>query len=562
MNAFIRYFRSLCLVLGILSGVACGSEINPKAQSVKHDCPKPIGYQFINGQILSMNAENSVYSRMVVENGRIVSLANDQLETVSLPCHTLVDLKGKTVIPGLIDSHVHYVRAGSVAGFDLRDAENTVSVNALLNLIQRQAATLPMDKPVTVIGGITAQQFAESRYPTLEELDAVVPHHLFYAQQGFAGPAFTNSKGRQYFTDKGVSVNEQGQIAAGKQTITAYNILKANQTQQDRVEGLQRLQRYANSLGITTVADQGGVPFPGAGFFNPSEDYQALLDLWLNKLLTVRVRAQRLSFDNTEEAGKVEEYLNNAWTQFGDDFLRITAMGEHIVSFPREGKVNPVYQSKIEKIAAKGWSHEQHSTSAAENNQHLAAIESIHALYPINDLRWSLAHVFELGHDSDLSAINSLKKMGIGLRVQNHGYSFPTDKFPLGRVLGGTNSGPLYRTLMDNGVRLGAGSDGSLLGPLNPWLSIYYMLTGKNSTGQLVNPEQTLSRIEALRLYTIDNAWFTFDEQTLGSLEIGKKADLVVLNKSYLAIPLEEIKSLRSVMTLVDGNIIYSDGSL
>ena len=116
MNTFIRYFRVLCLLLGTLLAAACGSGIDPIAQSVKHDCPEPMGYQFINGQILSMNAENSVYSSMVVENGRVVSVTNDQLETVSLPCHTLVDLKGKTVIPGLIDSHVHYVPFGSVFG--------------------------------------------------------------------------------------------------------------------------------------------------------------------------------------------------------------------------------------------------------------------------------------------------------------------------------------------------------------------------------------------------------------------------------------------------------------
>ncbi len=144
-------------------------------------------------------------------------------------------------------------------------------------------------------------------------------------------------------------------------------------------------------------------------------------------------------------------------------------------------------------------------------------------------------------------------------RVQNQAYSIPTDQFPLGRVLGGDNAGPLYRILIDSGIHMGAGTDGALVGPMNPWLSIYYMVTGRDSGGQLINEGQTLSRLEALRLYTINNAWFSFEEQQIGSLEVGKKADLVVLNADYLNVPEEDIRSLRSMMTMVDGKIVYME---
>lgn len=443
--------------------------------------------------------------------------------------------------------------------FDLRQAENSSSIDELLQLVQEQASIIATDKAITIIGSINPQQFPEKRFPTMSELDAVAPKHLFYAQQGFAGPAFTNSAGQRLFSSKGIKVGNDGSIAQGLPTIMAYKILKSTQTQQDRIDGLQRLQHYANSLGLTTVADQGGVPFPGAGFFDPVKDYQAALSLWQDHQLTVRVRAQRLSYDSSEQPGKVEAFLESAWPQFGDDFFKVTALGEHIVTFPRDGEVNPAYTSKIQAIAAQGWSHEQHSTSVMVNRQHIDAIEFVHKTQPIDQLRWSLAHVFELGHEDDLSSVNRLKAMGMGLRLQNHGYSYPTDTFPLGRMLEGPHSGPLYRTLIDSGIKLGAGSDGPLLGPLNPWLSIYYMVTGKNSAGRLVNPEQTLSRMEALSLYTADNAWFTFDESELGSLEVGKVADLVILNKNYLSVPLEEIKALRSILTMVAGNIVYAD---
>lgn len=558
-----KVFFWLTLILGTGVVTACSNEQDIAQGEVVSTgvqaCTAYSGYELINGRIITMDESDSVVSSLMVENGRIVALGATTNDQESASCHQVIDLAGRTVIPGLIDSHVHFVRAGSAPGHDLRAAETAFSIAELLQLIQTQVQLLPEDQVISIIGGIVPQQFAENRFPTLQELDAVAPNHAVYAQRGFFGPAFTNSVGKQLFVAKGISVAQDGTIEAGKATGAAFMALKATQTDEDRKQGLQRLQKYANSLGLTTVADEGGVLFPGAGFFDPSNDYQAILDLWREQKLTVRIRAQRLSYDSDDQPGKVEDFLDNAWSRFGDEFLKITALGEHIVSFPRNGEVNSAYGSKISHIAMKAWSHEQHSTSFMENQQHIDAIEAVHAKYPITELRWSLSHVFELGHDGDLSAISSLKSMGMGLRVQNHGYSVPTDQFPLGRTLGGANSGPLYRTLVDSGIRLGAGSDGALVGPINPWLSIYYMLSGMDSGGQLVNEGQTLTRLEALSLYTRDNAWFTFDEQDLGSLEVGKTADLAVLNGDYLNLPLAEIKTLGSVLTMVGGIVVYTD---
>jgi len=558
-----KVFFWLTLILGTGIWTACSNEQNNPPNEVNstgnQTCAEHSGYELINGQIITMDENDSVVSSLTVENGHIVALGATKFDQKSASCHRVIDLAGRTVIPGLIDSHVHFVRAGSAPGHDLRAAETAFSIAELLELIRTQAQTLPEDRVITIIGGITQQQFSENRFPTLQELDAVAPNHAVYAQRGFFGPAFTNSAGKKLFAAYGISVAQDGTIEAGKATGAAFMALKASQTDEDRKQGLLRLQRYANSLGLTTVADEGGVLFPGAGFFDPGNDYQTLLDVWRDGGLTVRIRAQRLSYDSDAGPGKVEEYLNHAWPQFGDEFLRTTSLGEHIVSFPQNGQVDPAYGAKIEKIALKGWSHEQHSTSNMENQQHIDAIVAVHAKYPITDLRWSLAHIFELGKDGDLVSINKLKSMGMGVRVQNHGYNVPTDKFPLGRTLNGANSGPLYRTLFDSGIRLGAGSDGALGGPINPWLSIYYMLSGKDSGGLLVNQGQTLTRLEALSLYTRDNAWFTFDEQELGSLEVGKIADLAVLNGDYLNLPLAEIKTLGSVLTMVGGEVVYSD---
>ncbi len=290
-----------------------------------------------------MDKNDSLVSSLTVENGRIVALGAAKMDQESGSCQKVIDLAGRTVIPGLIDSHVHFVRAGSAPGHDLRAAETAFSIAELLALIQTQVQMLPEDRVITIIGGIVPQQFAENRFPTLQELDAVAPKHGVYAQRGFFGPAFTNSVSKQFFSAKGINVAPDGTIEAGKETGAAFMALKASQTNEDRKQGLQRLQRYANSLGLTTIVDQGGVIFPGAGFFDPSNDYQAILDSWREQKLTVRIRAQRLSYDSDDQPGKVEDFLDNAWSRFGDEFLKITALGEHIVSFPRKGEVNSAY---------------------------------------------------------------------------------------------------------------------------------------------------------------------------------------------------------------------------
>jgi predicted amidohydrolase YtcJ len=241
--------------------------------------------------------------------------------------------------------------------------------------------------------------------------------------------------------------------------------------------------------------------------------------------------------------------------------LKTSGLGEHIVTFPREGKVNAAYEGKVGEIARRGWTHEQHSVSDAENVQHFDAMKAAHAKYPITGLRWSLAHVFELGDLNSKINLDELVDMGMGLKLQSQAYVVPTDRFPLGRTLKGKNAGPLYRTLYDRGdIPLGAGTDGPLVVPMNPWFSIYYMTTGKDNQGNLINPGQTLTRLEALSLYTTGSAWFTYTEDQLGSIEQGKLADLVVLSDDYLEIDDEALKDLHSVLTIVDGKIVYRNG--
>jgi len=206
------------------------------------------------------------------------------------------------------------------------------------------------------------------------------------------------------------------------------------------------------------------------------------------------------------------------------------------------------YPAAVKKAAERGWIYQQHTLSTTEDNIAISAWEQLNAQIPIAPLHWSIAHAVTITPQD----IARLKALGAGVAL--HGF----------RYLAGTaaQNGPPYRTIVDSGVKVGAGSDSAQISTLNPWLMLYYMVTGKNSSGELINAGQTLTRQEALRLYTAENGWFTKEEDKLGSIEVGKFADVVVLNDDYFSVPDESLKKLGSVLTVVGGRVVHDAGVL
>lgn len=554
--------RRVVARLWLLVSLVAPACLSVTAQDAGTECGDTAAIALVNARILTMDAGFSEAGAVLIREGRIRQVGADV--PTGDACTEVIDAGGRTVIPGLIDSHIHFVRQGNMPGYAVLDAENATSIAELVAMIGSRARQIPGDEVIAVMGGVDPDQLLpERRLPNLAELDQATTARVVFLQIGFAGPGVTNTPGKALFEGAGVSVGDDGSITMGPQAAKAFGVLRGQQTEVDRVRSIREMMNYANSLGLTTVHDEGGVDFPGAGFFNPELDYDTIVDMWRSSETTVRIRAHFGSADTEVGSGRVESRLNFAWGGLGDGMLKATAFGEHIVTFPRDGVVSEVYDDKVRQIAARGWTHEQHSVSEVENLQHFAGISAAHAQHPISGLRWSLAHVFELGDPRSKFDLDALADMDMGLKLQSQAYVLPTDTFPLGRSLGGDNAGPLYRTLYDRGdIPLGAGTDGILVVPMNPWFSIYYMTTGKDNTGTLVNPGQTLTRLEALRLYTTGSAWFSFDEDELGSIEAGKLADLVILSDDYLGVGDEELKDIRAVLTMVDGRIVYRSGDL
>ena len=493
-----------------------------------------------NGNIVTLDSSDSIANSVLVRNGRVAAVGNDLQAPAGAE---VIDLQGHTMIPGLMDSHVHFIRAGLRPGYDMREMESVRSIAELQDALRAKAAAIPAGALISIVGGWSPVQLAENRFPTLPELDEALPDNPVYIHLRAYGPAVTNSKGREMFASGGIEVGDDGMIETREGAIAAYDFLKSRQTFEQRQRNTRLLMAYVNSLGMTSVIDAAGTNRQGAQLLVPAFDYDPVLAVWKKGEMTVRVRPMFMSWDLEVGDGsgpsEVEERVRNSFMGFGDDMFRIAGLGEHTVNDSRSVQ----FYHSTALAARRGWLLQEHSGTAEENDYHIGAFEAANAMAPIADLHWSLTHV----HEIDREILDRLIALGAGVTVQNQRF-YSTDR-----------GGPPYRLIVDSGIHVGAGTDSTVGHPMNPWYSIYYMVTGRNVLGDAINADQSITRLEALRLYTIGSAWFSHDENDLGTIEVGKHADFAVLSDDYFTIPEEGIPELSSVLTLVGGNVVHSD---
>lgn len=520
-------------------------------------CADSRDLRLTNGRIHTMDARDSLVSEVTIQDGRFAAVGparNLKLD----PCTKTINLGGRTVVPGLIDNHNHIVLLGLRPGHDLR-LETAANIAEVQAAIKARAAQVPKGEFITAMGGWNVAQFAEKRMPALEELDAATSDHPVILYQAFTGPAATNSAGRAFFTSKGVAVGANGSIGANGPSVAALNALRSVQTFDDKKRGTLDAMNYAASMGITTSVDmgaflipgtpdiQGSFTFDGLASANPFTMYDAYLALHREGKMTSRLRIFFLSMDTRADVPMLSDRVRNTLRSQGDDMLRLSGIGEFATQWPLFGQVTPPanYATALKLVAKEGWPFQQHSLSLAEDKLTASTFEEVNNTTPIANLRWSVAHVPHI----DQETVNRFKALGAGIAVH-----------PFEYLAGGPNAGPPLRMILDSGIHTGAGSDAAQISTLDPWPMIYYMVTGKNSSGVLINGNQELTREEAIRLYTASNGWFFHEEDKLGSIEPGKLGDLAALSDDYFdpkKVPDESIKHLHSVLTIVGGEVMY-----
>ena len=468
-----------------------------------------------NGKFLDYRGY--VANQITVKDGVIVAVGRGKDLG---DCTRRINLRGRTAIPGLVDSHAHFTRTGTNPGYETRWIETVFSIAELQQAVADRAATIPAGAFVTAAGGWNQNQLAEARLPTLAELDASTSTRAVYLN------GRTNTLGAAFFAGFGITTDPvTGQVSS---TANATAALRSIQTFEDKVRGTADAIAFAAATGLTSIHDTSNLT-------NQPEDYKVMNTLYQEsgRSLDVRMRHYRY-FGPTATTDQLRVYCDPIYREVGDETYRINGVGEQIGNGDQ-------FMDNLRVVAEAGWRVQQHTLSADDHEHHFADMIMVGQEVDVSELRWSLAHI----PLATQQQILDLKAVGAGVTMQDWLYL-------------SSNPGPPFRMVVDSGIPVGAGTDSTNVAPLNPWLGLFYMTTGRNLAGNLTNDGKQITRLEALKLNTVGSAWFSEEENDLGSFEVGKKCDLAVLSEDYLKVPDDRLRKVRSLLTLQGGRVVHA----
>jgi predicted amidohydrolase YtcJ len=517
----------------------------------------------LNGKILTVDAQSSVREALAIRDGRITALGTSaQMRALAGSQSRVIDLQGRTVIPGLIDSHLHAIRAA----LSFTTEVNWIGVRTLeeaLGRVKDAARTMKPGSWLIVAGGWNPQQFKENRRPTQAELVAVAPENPVYVQftyswsmmtplahkaLGIASDADLPAGGRLERDAAGAAT---GAVIGPQPAIVALFDKLPRPTFDEQVQGTKAFFRELNRLGITGVVDPSGNNMTG-------ESYQALFKVWKEQGLTVRVAYSLGTQGSGKEFDEIKATTALLPMGLGDDMLRFNGIGERITAgMYNNDKATDADKDEYYRIALwaaeRGMSLTQHWNRDATVDSLLTIFERVNQRVPLAPLRWSIAHL----NDASEKTLRRMKALGVGWTVQDAMY-FGGEAFRDSVGVESARRTPPVVTAKKVGVAVGAGTDAHRVASYNPFTALQWFLDGKTVGGvALRGPEETPDRADALRLYTVGSAWFSHDDDVRGSLEAGKLADLAVLSQDYMTVPIERIGATESVLTMVGGKVVY-----
>jgi predicted amidohydrolase YtcJ len=526
------------------------------------------GLILTEAKVLTVDDDFSLAQAVAITDGVIVAVGtNDEIRELVGPRTVEMALGGRTVVPGLIDSHIHALRAGATWTSELH-WEHLHSLAEGVAMIEDRASQ-SSGSWIRVAGGWHRGQLAEKRLPTSAELTRASPDCPVWVQHLYDRVVFNEAAVRALDITSETPDSFGGEIlkdaatgtpvgVAGFGAIRAYAAKLPKPSLDAQVSSTRTWFRELNRFGVTTVNDAAG-----SGQVWP-DSYAAVEALHDAGEQTVRVRWWMQPHVPGHELELIHRFIDTVPHGSGDEWLRPLGIGELplVAIFDGDGVAAPVrvftsealaqWAEVVHAVADSGWGLHVHSTRGHTVEQLLPALEETHTVRSLANRRIYFDHLEDVTPDTAVR----IKALGGGITVQHRAAFWGADAFV---DLEQARRVPPLRSMVDLDVPLGAGTDATGAASFNPFVSLWWMVSGGSVSGEHARGrEQSLSREDALRLYTMGSAWFSFDENFLGSLEPGKAADLTVLSDDYLTIAESDIPSIRSVLTLVAGTPVFS----
>jgi len=569
----------------VLALILLFAAVLPASCAREKSIPDAIYY---NGKIVTVDSAFTIAQAVAIKGDRFLAVGTDK-EILSLAGEKTkrMDLEGATVVPGLIEAHAHPEDAS------LSELENPLpnprTVDELLAWIEKQAQLKP-DGEWIIHPVLFSTRLRELRAPTLAELDRVAPHNPVFLDGSYGGSinsaAMRASGITQATKHPGLLRDPKTGKLNGKLRFTAFSLLKLPPekkfTLQQRAEALKHMFSLYNRVGFTSFTS-GALTLEDTLLYHYMKS-QGMLSIraFLNILVPFPFKELKL------EELRAKVAAMGPPTGSGDEWVRIGALKTFAdggiltgTAYLRQpwgpkaaeiyGVTDPTYRGilrftaeefapLVQAGAEAGWKMTAHCTGGGAVDVVLKAYEKVNQTLDVRPLRFSIIH----GNFYNQQAIKLASRLNVIADMQPAWFYKDADAMLY--ILGEERIRTFhpYRSLIEGGVVVSAGSDHMVIlddkesiNPYNPWLAMWCMITRKTERGTVIIPEEAISREQALRCYTINNAYASFEEKIKGSIEPGKLADMVVLNQDYLTCPVDSIKNITVKMTLVGGKVVF-----